>query len=177
MSLRFTVTVPIGVRAVEEQDVVAAVAAAVIGADLRYTPPSVSRPVGDAGSDSATAYFELFANDEAALQPAIDRMLETLGRHGIEVLRAPTIVPGGSDAGATATIPGVSYEPHSQTLAIQTWAPDQHDVEIHLGAGFPDAGCVATLVSTGADGERLEWSFPVRHLRVERPAGGPPTSP
>lgn len=70
-------------------------------------------------------------------------------------------------------IAGVTFDQEMLTLEVQSWAPDQCDVEIHLEPSLRDGEPTVTVVSIDPARQRIERCFPAHHLRVERPGGRP----
>lgn len=134
-----------------------------------FSAPSLSRPV-DSTDGHLTLYFEVLADDEAELRTALQTVVDVLQRGGLTLTDDPAILAERQETAPVSKLPGVRYDGDQQLLEIQTWAPDQHDLDITLVQGSRPDEVVALLASTDPLG-RTEESFVVRQLRVGRPAG------
>lgn len=134
-----------------------------------FSAPSISRPVGSTDGE-LTLYFEVLADDEAELRSALRTIVDVLRARGVVPVDDPTILSERPESTPESDLPGVRYDSTQQLLEIQTWAPDQHDLEIALVQGPRPNEVVAILASTDGLG-RTEESFVVRQLRIDRPAG------
>lgn len=134
-----------------------------------FSAPSISRPVGSTDGEM-TLYFEVLADDEAELRTASRTVVDVLRDRGLVTADDPTILSARPEPTPESDLPGVRYDSTHQLLEIQTWAPDQHDLEITLAHGSGPDEVVAMLASTDPLG-RTEESLVIRQLRIDRPAG------
>ena len=134
-----------------------------------FSAPTSSRPV-DSTDGHLTLYFEVLADDETELRAALNTIVDVLRDRGLVVTDDPSILAAHPETTPESNLPGVQYDGDRQLLEIQTWAPDQYDLEIALVQGSRPDEVVALLASTDQLG-RTEESFVVRQLRIGRPAG------
>jgi hypothetical protein len=134
-----------------------------------FSAPSLARPV-DATDGHVTLYLEVLADDEVELRAELRSIVDVLQLRGLVLTDDPGILSERPETTPTSRLPGVRYDGDRQLLEIQTWAPDQYDLEIALVQGSRPDEVVALLASTDPLG-RTEESFVVRQLRIGRQAG------
>lgn len=172
MTIRYSLNLPADAGDRDPQVVTRILHDAVTSHGVRrpaFSAPSLSRPV-DSTDGHVTLYFEVLADDEAELRAALKTIVEVLQRRGLVLTDDPGILSERPETTPTSKLPGVQYDGDQQLLEIQTWAPDQYDLDITMVQGSRPDEVVALLASTDALG-RTEESFVVRQLRVGRPAG------
>lgn len=134
-----------------------------------FSAPSLAQPIG-ATDGHLTLYFEVVADDEAELRIELQTVLAVLQQRGLVLTGKPSILSAREEMTPGSNLPGVRYDLEQQLLEIQTWAPDQFDLDIVLAPGARSGEVVVGLASTDPLG-RTEESFVVRRLRISRPAG------
>jgi hypothetical protein len=172
MTMRYSLNLPADVGDRDAQVVTRILRDAVTSHGVRrpaFSAPSLSKLV-DSTDGQVTLYFEVLAEDEAELRAALATIVDVLQGRGLVLTDDPSILSERPETTPTSRLPGVQYDGDRQLLEIQTWAPDQHDLEIGLVQGSRPDEVVALLASTDALG-RTEESFVVRQLRIGRPAG------